>query len=637
MRESITFFLKTSLPGSGKRLNATQDIFMKKHKEMCNDSTPETIDACRASIIVDDRSNQPRSTLLPSHSSSVCIHGRSLRTCVQCNQPTKHFNRNQELLRLSWRYSVNTSPNPQANPLTTFQVETMAKAWCLMIWKSEEIEKMAQEQKKVVQNPKKFLALASKNWRRRPRRWLKNPRKPKKYQNDEESSDEGEGASDSNEGEEGEEAWRFWRILWRRRRRWRWRRRRNRRCGEGEAGEPTEKKAEMERREIERRERSTIPPKTKVRWRRWRNEADWSGETWCTSAKTNLTALKRTMQPPRTLMEWSLMREKSCWCFSHNPRIDWPCRWKHWPISQPHDDYTKIHKTQITTLTNELKRLLKETTRTMSHYLKGIALTPRESSCELGSNCIFRKRNEAKEAESQCFDSHWCFRFNGGRCVRWPSNERISGVVLTEVMDKLGRECWSRWFHLSLEGHINLRPKVHEGTGEQHHKGRLRLCLSLVLPTRTGYAVHRAWPPWAIWRGRECCSLSPILNPPRPSPSRMTEEQHLIHAAQRTSNVDCSPSVLTEWTPPSIIQTMRLRDARNLAKAVIPRLEEDTSPNFAEFRTKRMKERQIQMKSDYKNGSVLLEQATSGRLWTGHACWWKLHQWNENLEKSLRT
>ena len=47
----VNHLLSQDFAGSGKRLNATQDIFMKKHKEMWADSTPETIDAGRASII----------------------------------------------------------------------------------------------------------------------------------------------------------------------------------------------------------------------------------------------------------------------------------------------------------------------------------------------------------------------------------------------------------------------------------------------------------------------------------------------------------------------------------------------------------------------------------------------------------
>ena len=92
----VNHLLSQDFAGSGKRLNATQDIFMKKHKEMWADSTPETIDAGRASIIAMMTEAISREAHFFPHIPQVCAFMDEVRVHGQCNQPTKHFNRNQE-------------------------------------------------------------------------------------------------------------------------------------------------------------------------------------------------------------------------------------------------------------------------------------------------------------------------------------------------------------------------------------------------------------------------------------------------------------------------------------------------------------------------------------------------------------
>ena len=582
----VNHLLSQDFAGSGKRLNATQDIFMKKHKEMWTDSTPETIDAGRASIIAMMTEAISREAHFFPHIPQVCAFMDEVRDHMvnAISQPnTSTVIKSAKIVLKVFREHF---PESSSESLDNIPSGNDGEGMMLDDMSPEEIEKMAQEQKKRGAKPEEVSRSRFQELKEKAEKMAEESKKAQEAaQNDEESSDEGEGASDSNEGEEGEgnsdsgES-----------------------CegdGEGGDGEGDETDGEgagegeatdgeatngEEGGDGEGENESNDATKTDDSSDSDSADKGAGGEDFDSLFSElneaieveNLDALRQDKldrieenNATSENIDGMEFEEGEIVDVSHTTqelidRADGSID----QFSTLYDDYTKIHKTQITTLTNELKRLLKDDNKKYERYLKRGRIDSKRVAYVNGSNRIFRKRNEAKEAKVNALILIDASGSMGAGVRAQAASE--AGVVLTEVMDKLG---WnvevvdfnSGWKDTSIRVRKSMKAPVNNIT-------KAAIAMPFVGSSNgDGYAVQWSLDRLEQFDGKRMLFVISDGQPAGPSPSGMTEEQHLIHVVSNApKNVGLFSIGIDGMDTSKYYPNHATCDARNLAKAVIP-------------------------------------------------------------------
>ena len=603
----VNHLLSQDFAGSGKRLNATQDIFMKKHKEMWADSTPETIDAGRASIIAMMTEAISREAHFFPHIPQVCAFMDEVRDHMvnAISQPnTSTVIKSAKIVLKVFREHF---PESSSESLDNIPSGNDGEGMMLDDMSPEEIEKMAQEQKKRGAKPEEVSRSRFQELKEKAEKMAEESKKAQEAaQNDEESSDEGEGDLTQTKARKAKQ--RFWRI-----------------CEDREGGmaKATKPMAKV----LEEKQPMVKQPTEEGGDGEGENESNSENDDSSDSDSAdkgaggedfdslfselneaieveNLDALRqdkldRIEENNATSENIDGMEfdEGEIVDVSHTTqelidRADGSID----QFSTLYDDYTKIHKTQITTLTNELKRLLKDDNKKYERYLKRGRIDSKRVAYVNGSNRIFRKRNEAKEAKVNALILIDASGSMGAGVRAQAASE--AGVVLTEVMDKLG---WnvevvdfnSGWKDTSIRVRKSMKAPVNNIT-------KAAIAMPFVGSSNgDGYAVQWSLDRLEQFDGKRMLFVISDGQPAGPSPSGMTEEQHLIHVVSNApKNVGLFSIGIDGMDTSKYYPNHATCDARNCTKFVC--LEKMGHFNPLSFKI-RMKERDDE--KCYKNGS----------------------------------
>lgn len=227
----------------------------------------------------------------------------------------------------------------------------------------------------------------------------------------------------------------------------------------------------------------------------------------------------------------------------------------------------KANNTEITTLVNEMKRLLKDPAGKFQRSLKKGKVDARRLAYSTGSDRVFKKRNEESVAKVNVvvmIDA-------SGSMGRHRSNSASeAATVLAEAMNKLKWNCEVVDFNSgSYDTAIRVRKSM-KAPLNQLTKAAIRMPF-VGSCNGDGYAVE-----WALNRlqqfdGHRMLFVISDGQPSGPAPKNMDEDQHLIHVVSNAPkniglfSIGIDGMDTSEYYPHSVSC-----NASGLAKAVIP-------------------------------------------------------------------
>lgn len=228
---------------------------------------------------------------------------------------------------------------------------------------------------------------------------------------------------------------------------------------------------------------------------------------------------------------------------------------------------SKKNNTEITTLVNEMKRLLKDPAGKFQRSLKKGKVDARRLAYSTGSNRVFKKRNEESVAKVNVM----VLIDASGSMGRHRSNSASeAATVLAEAMDKLKWNCEVVDFNSgSYDTAIRVRKSM---TAPLNQLTKAAIRMPFVGSCNgDGYAVE-----WCLNRlqqfdGHRMLFVISDGQPSGPSPRNMNEDEHLIHVVSNAPkniglfSIGIDGMDTSEYYPHSVSC-----NASGLAKAVIP-------------------------------------------------------------------
>jgi cobalamin biosynthesis protein CobT len=200
----VNHLLSQDFAGSGKRLDATHDIFMQQHKAKWEGETNP--DPARASIIAMMTEAINHEPHFFDHVPEVVAYMDEVRSHMvnAISQPsTSSVVKSAKVVLSVFREHFPESSTD--SDLFGMPQGADGEGQMMDDMSPEQIERMAQEQKKKDMKPEEVSRSRFNELKKKVDEIVKKQKEAQeKAQNDEESSDEGQGASESEEGEEGE-------------------------------------------------------------------------------------------------------------------------------------------------------------------------------------------------------------------------------------------------------------------------------------------------------------------------------------------------------------------------------------------------------------------------------------------------
>ena len=236
-------------------------------------------------------------------------------------------------------------------------------------------------------------------------------------------------------------------------------------------------------------------------------------------------------------------------------------------FAQQYSATAKENNTEITTLVNEMKRLLKDPAGKFQRSLKKGKVDARRLAYSSGSDRVFKKRNEESVAKVNVM----VLIDASGSMGRHRSNSASeAAVVLAEAMNKLKWNCEVVDFNSgSYDTAIRVRKSM-KAPLNQLTKAAIRMPF-VGSCNGDGYAVE-----WALNRlqqfdGHQMLFVISDGQPSGPAPRNMSEEEHLIHVVNNApKNIGLFSIGIDGMDTSAYYPHSVSCNASGLAKAVIP-------------------------------------------------------------------
>lgn len=236
-------------------------------------------------------------------------------------------------------------------------------------------------------------------------------------------------------------------------------------------------------------------------------------------------------------------------------------------FAQQYAQTSKKNNTEIVTLVNEMKRLLKDPAGKFQRSLKKGKVDARRLAYSTGSNRVFKKRNEESVAKVNVM----VLIDASGSMGRHRSNSASeAATVLAEAMDKLKWNCEVVDFNSgSYDTAIRVRKSM-KAPLNQLTKAAIRMPF-VGSCNGDGYAVEWCLNRLQQFEGHKMLFVISDGQPSGPAPLNMDEEQHLIHVVSNAPkniglfSIGIDGMDTSEYYPHSVSC-----NASGLAKAVIP-------------------------------------------------------------------
>ena len=227
----------------------------------------------------------------------------------------------------------------------------------------------------------------------------------------------------------------------------------------------------------------------------------------------------------------------------------------------------KANKAQITTMQNQMKRLLKDPQGKFQRALKKGRVDSRRLAYSQTSNRVFRKRNEESDARVNVVVLIDASGSMGGHRAQMASE---AGVVLTEVMDSVG---WnvevvdfnSSWSDTDIRVRKPMNAPVNQFT-----KAAIAMPFS-GSSNGDGYAVQWCLDRVMTFTGKKIVFVISDGQPSGAHPHNMTEEEHLRHVVGNAPKEVGLFSIGIDGMDTSTYYPHSAScDSSDLAKAVLP-------------------------------------------------------------------
>ena len=236
-------------------------------------------------------------------------------------------------------------------------------------------------------------------------------------------------------------------------------------------------------------------------------------------------------------------------------------------FAQQYSETSKQNNTEITTLVNEMKRLLKDPAGKFQRTLKKGKVDARRLAYSTTSDRVFKKRNEESVAKVNVM----VLIDASGSMGRHRSNSASeAAVVLAEATSKLKWNCEVVDFNSgSYDTAIRVR-KAMKAPLNQLTKAAIRMPF-VGSCNGDGYAVEWALERLQQFEGHKMLFVISDGQPSGPAPKNMSEEEHLIHVVSNAPksiglfSIGIDGMDTSEYYPHSVSC-----NASGLARAVIP-------------------------------------------------------------------
>lgn len=225
------------------------------------------------------------------------------------------------------------------------------------------------------------------------------------------------------------------------------------------------------------------------------------------------------------------------------------------------------NRAQITTMSNQMKRLLKDPQGKWERATKKGRIDSRRLSYSQTSNRVFRKRNEESDAEVNALILIDASGSMSGHRAQMASE---SAVVLTEVMDSIGWNVEVVDFHSSFsDTTIRVRKPMHSPIN-QFSKSAIAMPFS-GSSNGDGYAVEWCLNRLMQFKGKKVLFVISDGQPSGAHPEDMNEHDHLLKVVAEAPKEVGLFSIGIDGMDTSVYYPHSAScDARDLAKAVLP-------------------------------------------------------------------